>query len=243
MQYIDFNVKHKNLYETIAEKLEDMILSDSTQIEQKLPSEQSLAASFGVSRPVIREALMLLKARGLITQRNGEGSFISNPDPQELTNTINRMVQMNNINMASVYEIRVTLEIMACRLAAERATQEGLQELTHINDEMEQYKNDIKKRVALDIEFHTKLAELSGNPLLGMFVKSMTSQLETMLTQAMELAGTNEDGISYHRRIIEALHTGDPEKAEDTIRGHLVASMRNYEVANQASHGSSDSPN
>jgi DNA-binding FadR family transcriptional regulator len=238
MQYIDFNVKPTNLYETIAEKLEDMILSDSTQIEQKLPSEQSLAASFGVSRPVIREALMLLKARGLVVQRNGEGSFISNPNPQELTNTINRMVQMNNINTASVFEIRVTLEIMACRLAAERATQIELNELELINDEMEQCKDDMKKRVELDIQFHTKLAELSGNPLLGIFVKSMTSLLEIMLIQALELSGTNEDGISYHRKIIEALRTGDPEKAGDTVRGHLVTSMRNYEVANQSSPNS-----
>lgn len=235
MQHIDYNVKHTKLYEVIAEKLEETILRDSTQIEQKLPSEQSLAASFGVSRPVIREALMLLKARGLITQRNGEGSFISNPDPQELTNTINRMVLMNNIDTASVYEIRVTLEVMACRLAAERATEQQLEELVHINDEMERCMHDIEKRVSLDIEFHTKLSEISGNPLLAIFVQSMTSLLGKMVSRALELTGTNEDGISYHRRIIEALRTSDPEKAEDTIRGHLVTSMRNYEVANQAS--------
>lgn len=233
MQNIDFDVKPINLYEVIAAKLEEMILRDSTQIEQKLPSEQSLAASFGVSRPVIREALMLLKARGLITQRNGEGSFISNPDPQELTNTINRMVQMNNIHPASIYEIRVTLEMMACRLAAERATAEELQELTRINHDMEQCKEDIQKRVELDIHFHSRLAEFSGNPLLAMFVKSTTSLLHHMLKQALELPGTHEDGIDYHHRIIESLRTGDPEKAEDTIRGHLVTSMRNYEVASQ----------
>jgi len=233
MQNIDFNVKPMNMYEVIAGKLEEMILRDSTQIEQKLPSEQSLAASFGVSRPVIREALMLLKARGLITQRNGEGSFISNPDPKELTNTINRMVQMNNIHAGSIYEIRVTLEVMACRLASERATQEELEQLTLINNEMEHCKEDIPKRVNLDIDFHAKIAELSGNPLLAMFVKSTMSLLEQMLTQALELEGTNEDGISYHRRIIEAIRSGDPGIAEDTIRGHLVTSMRNYEVASR----------
>lgn len=230
---IDFNVKQPNLYETIANKLETMILSDSTQLEQKLPSEQSLAASFGVSRPVIREALMLLKARGLIIQRNGEGSFISNPEPHVLTNTLNRMIQLNNINTTNIYEIRVTLEIMAARLAAERASSEQLSELSSINDEMERNRHDKKKRVELDIQFHTKLAELSGNPLLGLFVLSMTSLLEVMLTQSLTLAGTNEDGISYHRKIIEALHTGDPDQAEDQIRGHLITSMRNYEVANQ----------
>jgi GntR family transcriptional repressor for pyruvate dehydrogenase complex len=211
--------------------MEEMILSDSTQIEQKLPSEQSLAASFGVSRPVIREALMLLKARGLIAQKNGEGSFICNPEPRELTNTINRMVQMKNIEIVSVFEIRVTMEIMAGRLAAERASDSELDELSQINEQMEKSKSDLKQRVDLDVQFHTKLAEISGNPLLAIFVKSMTSLLEMMLTRALELEGTNEDGIYYHRKIIEALRSRDPEKAENTIRGHLVTSMRNYEVA------------
>lgn len=233
--FIDFNIKHNNLYEAIAEKLEQTILRDSTQMEQKLPSEQALAASFEVSRPVIREALMLLKARGLITQRSGEGSFISNPDPQELTNAINRMVMMSNIDTASVYEIRVTFEMMACRLAAERASESQLQELSLVNDEMERCKRDRSNRVSLDIEFHTKLAEISGNPLLAIFVHSTARMLGKMVSQALELNGTNEDGIGYHRAIIEALHTGNPKKAEDTMRGHLVTSMRNYEVADHIS--------
>ncbi|WP_135555916.1 FadR/GntR family transcriptional regulator [Paenibacillus cymbidii] len=235
MQEIDFNVKHPNLYEAIAEKLETMILSDSSQLEQKLPSEQFLAASFGVSRPVIREALMLLKARGLITQRNGEGSFISTPDPRELTNTLNRIILLNNMDITSVFEIRVTLEIMAARLVAERASHDEIQTLTLINDEMEQLKHDLKKRVDLDIQFHTKLAELSGNSLLGNFVMSMTSLLEAMMTKSITVNGTNEEGIQYHRKIIEALRSGDPERAEDTVRGHLVSSMRNYEIASRLS--------
>ena len=79
MQYIDGKGKKTNMYETIADKLEEMILTDAISIDEKLPSEQTLATSFGVSRPVIREALMLLNARGLISQKNGEGNYVSQP--------------------------------------------------------------------------------------------------------------------------------------------------------------------
>ena len=67
-------IKRVTMYEQIADRLEEMILSDHISATDKLPSEQALATSFGVSRPVIREALMLLNARGLISQKNGEGA-------------------------------------------------------------------------------------------------------------------------------------------------------------------------
>ena len=57
----EMQVNKKALYEIVADKLEDMILSDGTQIDKCLPSEQVLSASFGVSRPVIREALKILR--------------------------------------------------------------------------------------------------------------------------------------------------------------------------------------
>ena len=74
MPQINYNVERVNLYESIANNLEEMILNDSSQIGQKLPSEQTMAANFGVSRNVIREALKILKERQLITLHIGEGA-------------------------------------------------------------------------------------------------------------------------------------------------------------------------
>lgn len=226
---IDFELDRKTLPELIAEKLEAMILSDSSQVEQKLPSEQSLALSFGVSRPVIREALVLLRGRGLVTPKNGEGSFIREPPAETLTQTLNRMVQLKNIHYSDVFAVRMNLEIMAARLAAERITLDGLEELRSLNRQMEKSNSDPELRAKLDIAFHAKIAEESGNPLLSVMVNSLASLLVPMIVKSLTLAGTGMDGVAYHERIIVVLEEGDPSKAADMIRGHLMLSIRDYE--------------
>lgn len=229
MYDIDFDIKKTKLCEVIADKLEAMILSDSSKVEQKLPSEQSLASGFGVSRPIIREALVLLKARGLITPKNGEGSFISNPTIENLTQTINRMVHMQNISPLNIFSIRITLERMAIRLAAEVVTKSDLDTLTGINNRMNENINDINKRAELDVFFHAQIAEMSGNALLAIFINSLATLLLPIIKKSLLAPGASEDGIQFHTKIIEVLGTHDSDNAADIIRNHLTLSMRNYE--------------
>ena len=71
---INYHISKEVLCDQVADRLEQMILSDKAQVGQKLPSEQALATGFGVSRPVIREALAILRARGLVTVQAGKYS-------------------------------------------------------------------------------------------------------------------------------------------------------------------------
>ena len=80
----DFAVSRVNLYEQIAGRLEEWILAHNFKEQEKLPSEQALAEEFNVSRNVVREALKLLKERGLVDSRNGTGSYVTKPDVENL---------------------------------------------------------------------------------------------------------------------------------------------------------------
>ena len=73
---INYHISKEVLCDQVADRLEQMILSDKTQVGQKLPSEQALATGFGVSRPVIREALAILRARGLVTVQADRKSVV-----------------------------------------------------------------------------------------------------------------------------------------------------------------------
>ena len=86
----DFEIKKVNLYEEIADRLEDMIVSNAENVGKKLPAEQSIANRFGVSRNVVREAFKLLKERGLITLRTGDGAYISTPEENIFTDMLSR---------------------------------------------------------------------------------------------------------------------------------------------------------
>ncbi len=228
MQSADVDLKKVNLSEMLADKLENIIVSDTNSFGQKLPSEQELAKNFGVSRNIVREALKLLKERGLVTSRTGDGSYISKPEPQTLTNLISRMLVMNNIDAKAVYEMRVMLECNACLLTVQRATEEDLDSLVAINCEMEEKQQTLELRVDLDLQFHARIAEISGNALLSIFVKSMTHLRRVMIRQAIQSEGGSQDGVEYHERIIAALRARDAKQAEKIMREHLEESMRRH---------------
>jgi DNA-binding FadR family transcriptional regulator len=230
MQDIDIDLKKVNLSETLADKLEEIILNDINLFGQKLPSEQELAKKFGISRNIVREALKLLKERGLVTSRTGDGSYFSKPEPQTLTNLISRMLVMNNIGAENSYEMRMMLECNAGKLAAQRATEADFDSLAALNHEMEENQQDLEVRVDLDLQFHTRIAEISGNALLSIFVRSMTHLCKATMHQAIQLEGGSQDGIDYHYRIIAALRSRDVQQTERVILEHLLESMRRHEI-------------
>lgn len=230
---MNLKVEKKALCDQIADRIEQMILNDKSQAQQKLPSEQALSAGFGVSRPVIREALTILKARGLVSPRQGGGSYITVPSSTQLMDTVNRLTLMKDISMEDVCAVRVQLESMAARLAAEHATPRQLDELEAINRRMEDHGTDAQMRADLDLKFHQYIAEISGNRLLKCFVQSMNGLLRPMLTLSLCLPMANEDGIAYHDRIIAALRSGDAEMSESLIRDHLMLFIRNYELVKE----------
>ncbi len=228
LQKINYHVERTNLYESIADNLEAMILNDSSQIGQRLPSEQTLATNFGVSRNVIREALKILKERHLVCLKTGEGAYIEKPDNRSITELLNRIILMDNIEHQQILEMRMILETKACRLAAERNEAQAFDVLEDINNNMLKFKQDINKRISLDIQFHITIAKLSRNLLLELFVQSMTNLLSPILRTALIPEGGNEDGIQFHRQIIQTLRSGDGDKAEEVMRKHLSASVLNY---------------
>lgn len=229
MQAINYKVDRMNLYERIANNIEEMILSDSSQVGQKLPSEQSLAASFNVSRNVIREALKLLQERQLITLHVGEGSYINKPSDQGMTDMLNRIVHMDNIAPSTIYELRMILEVNSCRLAAKRIkSEDDFQKLISINEQMERFKDQTDQRVQLDMEFHSMIANLSGNALLELFERSITKLIYPVILTALVPSEGNEDGIHDHQEIISVLRSGDAEKAAAIMTEHLRKSEQNY---------------
>ena len=229
MQQINYDIKRKNLYESVAENLEEMILNDASQIGQKLPSEQTLATNFGVSRNVIRESLKILQERQLITLQVGEGAYIKKPDDQSITDMLNRVIVMENIDPIKIYEMRSILEINACRLAAQKGCSASeIGELERINEEMRIWQHDIDKRTELDIEFHSYIAHISGNPLLELFERSITRLVSPVIRTALLPTSGNENGIRDHHEMIQVLKKGDSDQAAQLMYEHIRKSTQNY---------------
>jgi GntR family transcriptional repressor for pyruvate dehydrogenase complex len=230
MDYIDFTVNKTSLYEQIADALEQAIIRSSSRSE-KLPSEQELSKRFNVSRTVTREALKVLKERGLIQSRNGEGSFITKPGRITVSNAINRLVCMNNISDYELYETRIILESESVRMAAVNVEEEEIKHLeSTITEMMAEDPLPTEKRIFLDSDYHVTLAKASGNKLLWIFVDVMTALLHEYMIKGLPRPCDLQNTIKQHQKVLDALKEKDADKAETAIREHLKTSWENIEL-------------
>jgi DNA-binding FadR family transcriptional regulator len=231
----NWEVKRTNLYEQIADALEKAILQSGVGVdaqgepypEDKLPSEQALAAKFGVSRTVIREALKLVKERGLIELRTGEGSYITKPRPDAISSVVGRMILMDNVSDDEIFSVRGILEIAACRLAAEHADARDLERMQSLLDVMKERWQDDDAIINMDTDFHIAIAKASKNKLLGMLVEAMTVLIREFIRKTIHTPGAKADGMMRHALILDAIKSGDPDAAEAAIRNHLEVSRQN----------------
>jgi GntR family transcriptional repressor for pyruvate dehydrogenase complex len=225
-----FTLNRLTLAEQVAEKIEMMILSDDPKLAGKLPSEQALAVSFSVSRTVIREALVILRAKGLIVKSNGVSSQIRKQPAINLENTFKWIIHLQNVNPQEIYEVRVALEAMAIYLAAEKHTEEDLACLEELVREMEQNNHDLEARTKADLKFHQKIVSMSGNSLLIPISDSLFTLLHDIVYGTLKKIGPSEDSTVMHNRIIEAIRNGDPDTAVEQMRIHLALFIRNCSI-------------
>jgi GntR family transcriptional repressor for pyruvate dehydrogenase complex len=244
MDKIDYIVSKTNLYEQIADTLEQAIIRSETKTE-KLPSEQELSKRFKVSRTVIREALKVLKERGLVQPRNGEGSYISRPKTDTVSSAVNRIIQMDNISNDNLHDMRLILETAGARLAALNASPEEVKHLESILEQMSDESLEWEKRIPLDAEFHIYIARTSRNELLGVFVDIMTLLLKKYMSQGFFGTARIKRTLSQHRKVLEAIKNHKSDEAEKAIYEHLVAARRDvskYEHLEQKTKSSSRKP-
>lgn len=233
MLEVDYTLKKTILYEEIANRLENVIISDVNKVGEKLPAEQSIAEKFGVSRNVVREAFKILRERGLITVRTGDGAYISAPEEDILSDMLRRYLSMQQISAYETYEMRKLLEGYAARCATEHVNAEDIAEMRNLNEQMKCCVGDRELRIKLDIAFHRKVARLSGNALLIMFVGSMADLKRSTIFKAIKTEEGSKSGTDYHEAIINAIEQRDGEEAERLMRAHLNESQRQYIIIDQ----------
>ena len=224
-----------NLYERVADHLEQMILnSDESQWGEgeQLPPEQELADEFGVSRNVVREAIKLLKERGLADPKNGVGVYITRPDAQKFSALMYRYVLMNGIDVSSIYDTRILLEKHNARLAAGRCTEENLEKMRMLLARLEDRTISVNERREADYQFHVEIAEAAGNPINVFLTTAMKDIFIAMIEKGIFNHGGIEDACKRHSRIMAALEAHDSEEAAAAMEDHLIYSYEQVQKYN-----------
>jgi len=201
-------------------ELQAQIESGQYKQNERLPSEAELARAFGVSRPVIREALMSLQALGLTASQTGKGTFV-------VSQQVSAPLLMGRYSPAHIREVRRAVEIPSARLAAERRTEAQVGELSAILARMEDA-DDPLKRNRFDADFHIAIAVAAGNPLITKLVEQLRTILEEHSLALGRIPRRRENARGEHRAIYDAIVRGDPDAAAAAMEAHLVAAERSF---------------
>ncbi len=219
----------RGLFDQLAEEIKSGRLGPG----ERLPTEQELTRAAGVSRTVVREAVAALRAEGLVVTRQGVGAFVS-AEPQRAPFRLEpeRMQSLGDI--LNVMELRLGVEIESAGLAAERAGKVQRRAIAAALEAIERASSQGKAAVDEDLAFHRAIAEATGNPEFARFLQFIGRHLiprrtvsglpERMGGRRAYLAIIQEE----HRRIFEAIRSGDARAARDAMRRHLTRSLDRY---------------
>ncbi|HEX2232127.1 MAG TPA: FadR/GntR family transcriptional regulator [Thermoleophilaceae bacterium] len=205
-------VRRSQAVDEVTHQLVRLITTGQVEEGERLPSEHELSTAFGVSRPVIREALRGLRSLGLVVSRAGSGTYVANRVPHPV---------LLGYEVEELHEVRLLIEVPGAAMAARRGSEEQLAELRGLVEQMVDCE-DRRVYAELDAAFHIALARCSGNSLQVRLVGDLqeliveNSDLVLLADGARRARATSE-----HREILNALLERDEAAAEAAMLRHL----------------------
>ncbi|PII39154.1 GntR family transcriptional regulator [Sinorhizobium meliloti CCBAU 01290] len=216
-------VESRRLYRQVADQMRALIERGELAHGSRLPAERELAQMFGVSRPTIREALIVLEVEGFIDIRMGSGIYVTaRPAPA---------ADAPPEDFEGPFELLRARAVVECAIAEEAARLARPEHISVLDDNLARMAAALGTRLALaiDREFHVIVSSIIANQTLNRFVGSihdmrMTPYFEK-LASYFENTETWRAAMEEHRVIRDAIALGDPAAARAAMRAHLDQSQ------------------
>ncbi|QQE74391.1 FadR family transcriptional regulator [Brevibacillus composti] len=215
----------EKLSQIISRQLLQDIESGKYPAGSKLPTEMELAAQFGVSRIPIREALSVLRAAGVITSRQGGGSFVEERADNGILNKLT--IENEDAELIKhLFEMRKVLEPEAAYLAAQRRTNEHLERMWNALHWLEEELADANKiSLEADLEFHRTMFLATQNPVMIQAMENLSSLYERALNITLKpnlgMKEKRKAVYKEHHDILLAIEMEEPELAKIQCAIHL----------------------
>jgi GntR family transcriptional regulator, transcriptional repressor for pyruvate dehydrogenase complex len=210
----------------IVQDIQGRVLSGEWAQGSQLPSERELAIEYGVSRPVIREALAGLVELGFIEIHPGRGSFVRGVKIDDLSGSLTRAATLAGITARDLVVARLGLECSAAELAAQQSPRpvERLRATLHEHS----VASSLQALADTDLAFHETVVAASGNPLLVLMFGAIRTQVHALMLRSHSDPNVQREGEPYHERIVQAIEDGRPTAARDLMREHLELALTLY---------------
>ena len=186
----------------------------------RFPPERELAKEFGVNRASLRQALKVLEIMGVLTQRVGDGTYLSASAETILKEPLDFLILLDDLSHHELFETRLIVEPELAARAAERATAEDLAGLRQAIMAMERSRTN-QARLEADVSFHECVFRASGNRICHLLFKVIHRSVLNSMGQLSRRV-TIERPLSFHKKIYAAIRDKNPEEARSAMREHIV---------------------
>ncbi len=219
-------IRPRKISEEIVEQIRAMISRGQLGPGARLPSERELAGMLGVSRPSVREAIMVLDAMGLVEARQGGGTFVRSLAESALYDPLSSLVESDPRQLHSLVEVRMGLESWSAHLAAERADERDLAVMAEVVAEMGRRAARGGWDADLDFRFHYAITAAAHNTLqlhvLNTIHSLFHASVRVTLAEFNQREGEIELLLQQHRSIFDAIAQRNPEGARKAMLAHLA---------------------
>jgi GntR family transcriptional regulator, transcriptional repressor for pyruvate dehydrogenase complex len=216
-------LQYRALSDQAVEALNEYIVDNGVKPGEALPGEEALAELFGVSRPVVREALRKLAGMGVVEIAKGKGTIVRPITSDPLRFYFDRAVKLQRRTIIELMEIRMGLEMEGVRIAAERRDEDDVDALRTIVSEM---RTQVGRPgyTELDVQLHLALAAASKNEMLYHLIESIEDALRQTISEGLRGRRSLEEleqVQELHERIVAEVAASSVARATEAMRAHF----------------------
>ena len=213
-------IKKESTLEIIIQQIKKQIKKGILKPGEKLPSERNLGIQLGVSRASVREAIQALAFSGYLEVIQGKGTYILEMATQ-YDEIVKFFSEFSNYSLDYLMEARIMLEGEFARLAALNASQEEIDVIERVFNEIASSK-DLNTFFVKDLEFHLTIAKATHNPIMNGLMKIIGEMLYKETQKIIEISkDTKENTIETTRDLVQAIKQRDAEKAKELMSEHI----------------------
>lgn len=221
--------KNERIYQNLMDSILSSLKNGTLKPGDRLPSERKWAEDMNVSRSAVREAIRALEMIGLVNSRQGGGTFINESYRLTMFQPMTISYRLNHGSLSNIQEFRQCLEVEAAKLAAINATEKDILELEALAHKMNDADNTYEGSI-YDRNFHSKIAEISGNCLIRDSLASVGALLDEIIDdiRSIILQSARDTRILHdqHQRIIDSIKSRDVESAGKCMSEHMEFIVR-----------------
>lgn len=215
------SIDTSTLVDKVEKKLVEILQKKKLKVGDSIPKEVELAETLGVSRTVIREALLRLRMMGLIESKKKKGAVITSPDLFGIMSKSMNPHILDQDTLKGIFEIRLALEIGMADFLFNRIRKEDLDELNDIVKKEPKITDQHLFNIEHEIAFHGKLYEITGNETLKKFQKMLLPVFDYVHRSGLLGKEMPLKKFVSHKGLVDILEKGSPEQFRNAMRLHL----------------------